>query len=101
MALTMEDLERRIMRLEEDRQQFTATIQAINTLNQAVMREFQFFRDAIIEHREEVRGRFAELVARSETVEARCHALEGCCDGLEAKVDRNHADVMARIDRDG
>jgi hypothetical protein len=97
----MEDHERRISRLEEDRQQFAAIIQAINTLNQAVAREFQFFREAVIEHREEVRGGFAELVTRLDRVETRCHALEGCFDGLEAKVDRNHADVMARIDRDG
>jgi len=64
MPLTMEDLERRISRLEEDRQEFTAIIQAINTLNQTMAREFQFFRDAIVEHREEVRGEFAELVTR-------------------------------------
>jgi predicted nucleic acid-binding Zn-ribbon protein len=99
MPLTMEDLERRISRLEEDRQQFMATIQAINTLNQAVAREFQFFRDAIIDHREELRRGSAELVARFERAEASCHALEGCLDGLEAKVDRNHAEVIARIEK--
>ena len=38
-------------------------------------REFQFFRDAIVEHREEVRGGFAELVTRLERVETRCHVL--------------------------
>jgi hypothetical protein len=53
MPLTMEDLERRTSRLEEDRQEFMATIQAINTPNQAVARLFQFFRDAI-DHREEL-----------------------------------------------
>jgi hypothetical protein len=98
-SLTMEDLERRISRLEEDRQQFTAIIQAIHTFNQAVAREFQFFRDAIIEHREEVRGGFADLVTRFERAETRCHALEGYFDGLEAKVDRNHAEVMARLEK--
>ena len=98
MPLTMEDLERRISRLEEDRQQFTVIIQAINTLNQTMAREFQFFRDAIVEHREEVRGGFAELVTRLERVETRCHVLEGCFDGLEAKADRNHAEVLARIE---
>jgi hypothetical protein len=99
MPLTMEDLERRISRLEEDRQQFTAIIQGINTLNQAAAREFQFFHDAIIEHREEVRGGFAELVTGLERAETRCHALEGCFDGLEAKVDCNHAEMMARIEK--
>jgi hypothetical protein len=33
-------------------------------LNQTMAREFQFFRDAIVEHREEVHGGFAELVTR-------------------------------------
>jgi hypothetical protein len=99
MPPTMEDLERRISRLEEDRQQFTAIIQAINNLNQTVAREFQFFRDAIVEHREEVRGGFAELVTRFERLDMRCHALEGCFDGLEAKVDRNHPEVMTRIEK--
>jgi hypothetical protein len=61
-------------------------------------REFQFFRDAIIEHREEVRGWFAELVTRLERAETRCHVLAGCFDGLEAKADRNHSEVMARIE---
>jgi hypothetical protein len=53
VPLTTEDLDGRINRLEEDRQQFTAIIQAINTLSQAVAPKFQFFRDAIIEHREQ------------------------------------------------
>jgi hypothetical protein len=84
---TMRELDERLTAVERELAQVVGTGTRIN---EAAVQEFQTFRDAFTEHRNEVRQVFA-------VVESRFHQVGKRFDASHELIIRQHAEVMAEM----